>query len=42
MPDIRKHFDDEGVEVQGGTPEQFAAFTKKEASASEHSSGRGL
>jgi len=35
MPEIRKRFDDDGVEVQGGTPEQFAAFIRREAARIE-------
>jgi tripartite-type tricarboxylate transporter receptor subunit TctC len=31
MPDVRRRLDELGLEVQGGTPEQFAAFVKKEA-----------
>ena len=31
MPDVRRRLDELGLEVQGGTPEQFAAFIKKEA-----------
>jgi len=31
MPDVKRRLDELGLEVQGGTPEQFAAFVKKEA-----------
>jgi tripartite-type tricarboxylate transporter receptor subunit TctC len=31
MPDVRRRLDELGLEVQGGTPEQFGAFIKKEA-----------
>ncbi len=31
MPDVKRRLDELGLEVQGGTPEQFAAFIKKEA-----------
>jgi tripartite-type tricarboxylate transporter receptor subunit TctC len=31
MPDVRRRLDDLGLEVQGGTSEQFAAFIRKEA-----------
>lgn len=31
MPDVRRRLDELGLEVQGGTPEQFAAFIRKEA-----------
>ncbi len=31
MPDVRRRLDELGLEVQGGTPEQFSAFVKKEA-----------
>jgi tripartite-type tricarboxylate transporter receptor subunit TctC len=30
MPDIRKRLEDDGVDVQGGTPEEFSAFFKRE------------
>jgi tripartite-type tricarboxylate transporter receptor subunit TctC len=30
MPDVKKRLDELGLEVQGGTPEQFSAFIKKE------------
>ena len=29
--EIRQRFDELGLEVEGGTPEQFGAFVKKEA-----------
>jgi tripartite-type tricarboxylate transporter receptor subunit TctC len=31
MPDVKRRLDELGLEVQGGTPEQFATFVKKEA-----------
>ena len=31
MPDVKRRLDELGLEVQGGTPEQFAAFIRKEA-----------
>jgi len=31
LPDVKRRLDELGLEVQGGTPEQFAAFVKKEA-----------
>lgn len=31
MPDIRKRLEGDGVDIQGGTPEEFAAFFKREA-----------
>ncbi len=31
MPDVRRRLDELGLEVQGGTPEQFGAFVRKEA-----------
>jgi tripartite-type tricarboxylate transporter receptor subunit TctC len=31
MSDVKRRLDELGLEVQGGTPEQFAAFVKKEA-----------
>ncbi len=31
MPDVRRRLDELGLEVQGGTPEQFGAFIRKEA-----------
>ena len=31
MPDVKRRLDGLGLEVQGGTPEQFAAFVKQEA-----------
>lgn len=31
MPDVRRRLDELGLEVQGGSPEQFAAFVKQEA-----------
>jgi tripartite-type tricarboxylate transporter receptor subunit TctC len=31
IPDVKRRLDELGLEVQGGTPEQFAAFVKKEA-----------
>ena len=31
MPDVKRRLDELGLEVQGGTPEQFGAFVKKEA-----------
>jgi tripartite-type tricarboxylate transporter receptor subunit TctC len=31
MPDVKRRLDELGLEVQGGTPEQFGAFIKKEA-----------
>jgi tripartite-type tricarboxylate transporter receptor subunit TctC len=30
MPDVRRRFDELGLEVEGGTPEEFAAFIRKE------------
>ena len=30
MPDVRKRLEDDGVDVQGGTPEEFTRFIKKE------------
>ena len=30
MPDVKKRLDELGLEIQGGTPEQFAAFINKE------------
>jgi len=30
MPDVKRRLDELGLEVEGGTPEQFAAFIKKE------------
>ncbi|MDB5811815.1 MAG: hypothetical protein JWN94_3937 [Betaproteobacteria bacterium] len=35
MPDVKRRLDELGLEVQGGTPEQFAAFVKKEANRLE-------
>jgi tripartite-type tricarboxylate transporter receptor subunit TctC len=31
MPDVKRRLDELGLEVEGGTPQQFAAFIKKEA-----------
>ncbi len=31
LPDVKRRLDELGLEVQGGTPEQFAAFVRKEA-----------
>jgi tripartite-type tricarboxylate transporter receptor subunit TctC len=31
LPDVKRRLDELGLEVQGGTPEQFSAFVKKEA-----------
>ena len=31
MPDVKRRLDELGLEVEGGTPEQFGAFVKKEA-----------
>jgi tripartite-type tricarboxylate transporter receptor subunit TctC len=31
MPDVKRRLDELGLEVQGGTPEQFGAFIRKEA-----------
>ena len=31
MPDVKRRLDELGLEVQGGSPEQFGAFIKKEA-----------
>jgi tripartite-type tricarboxylate transporter receptor subunit TctC len=31
MPDVKRRLDELGLEVEGGTPEQFAAFIKREA-----------
>ena len=31
LPDVKRRLDELGLEVQGGTPEQFAAFIRKEA-----------
>ncbi len=31
MPDVKRRLDELGLEVEGGTPEKFAAFVKKEA-----------
>ena len=31
LPEVKRRLDELGLEVQGGTPEQFAAFVKKEA-----------
>ena len=31
MPDIRKSLTDQGADVQGGTPEDFAAFMRNES-----------
>jgi tripartite-type tricarboxylate transporter receptor subunit TctC len=31
-PDVRKRLEDDAVEIEGGTPEQFGAFIKREAS----------
>ena len=30
LPDVKKRLDELGLEIQGGTPEQFSAFIKKE------------
>jgi tripartite-type tricarboxylate transporter receptor subunit TctC len=30
LPDVKKRLDELGLEIQGGTPEQFAAFINKE------------
>ncbi len=31
LPDVKRRLDELGLEVQGGSPEQFAAFVRKEA-----------
>jgi tripartite-type tricarboxylate transporter receptor subunit TctC len=32
LPDVKQRLDQLGLEVAGGTPEEFDAFVKKEAS----------
>jgi tripartite-type tricarboxylate transporter receptor subunit TctC len=32
MPDVKKRLEEDAVEIQGGSPEQFEAFIKREAS----------
>ncbi len=32
MPEVIKRFDEDGIDIEGGTPEQFARFISKEAS----------
>ena len=30
LPDVKRRLDELGLEVEGGTPEQFGAFVKRE------------
>ena len=42
MPDVKRRLDELGLEVQGGTPDQFAAFVKVEAMRLQKLIDRGL